>query len=219
MPILSIGPQIVVTSGVLNAILSILIGNFIILFISYALVGMSIKNRLNAVENAQQIVGKSWGRVLAFFILVAMIGWLARQLSVSLQKLNLYPFFSNFNVGPLLGTVAALALLFGVRGLKFVCVIATVTLLFLTALLLVFIEPTTPYKEIPTSIALDLTGISIVVTSLIASIIDYPTFFRHSKSKKDALIAILAIFFVTIAIQIAAILIFKITGSGLTLPI
>lgn len=209
VPLLSIGPQIVVVSGILNAILSIFIGNLIILFISYVLISMSIKNRLNAVENAQQIVGKSWGRVLAFFILIAMIGWLARQLSMTLEKLNLYPFFSDFNVGPLVGTVAALALLFGVRGLKFVCVVATIILLVLTMFLLVFIEPTTPFNEMPSSLGLDLSGVFIVVGALIASIIDYPTFFRHSKSKKDALTAIFAIFFITILIQIAAILLFK----------
>lgn len=209
LPLISAGQQILLLNGVVSAILCVLVGNFIILVISYSIVSMSIKHRLNAIENAQQVIGKTWGRVLAFFILAAMIGWLARQLSTGIEKLDLYPFLVNFSIGPLIGTAAALALLGGVRGLKFICVTATVLLFALLCILMIFIIPHTDYKELPTETSLSLSGVSVVLASLIASIVDYPTFFRHSKTKKDAVTAIIAIFFATISIQIAGVLLFK----------
>lgn len=70
IPVISIASDIFLSSGIANTILSIIIGNFIVLLVSYFIISMSFENRLNAVENAQQFIGKSAGRVLAFFILL-----------------------------------------------------------------------------------------------------------------------------------------------------
>jgi len=92
---------------------------------------MLFEKRLNAIENATQFVGKIGGRMLAFFVLVTMIAWLPRQLSPATQLLQVFLFFSSFNVGALLGATASLVLLFGIKGLKILCSCALVPLLIL----------------------------------------------------------------------------------------
>lgn len=66
---------------------------------SLCIVLMSFEGRLNAIENATQFVGKTGGRILAFFVLVTMIAWLPRQLSPATQLLQAFSFFSSFNIG------------------------------------------------------------------------------------------------------------------------
>ena len=108
VPVISITSNIVLSSGILNTLLSIVIGNFIILLISYFIVSMSFEKRLNAVENATQYIGKTGGRVLAFYVLITMIGWVAWELISGEKLLLIFPLFSKFSSGSLIGAAAAL---------------------------------------------------------------------------------------------------------------
>jgi purine-cytosine permease-like protein len=213
IPVLSVGPLIALTSGAMNAVLSIFLGNFIILIMSLAIVLMSYKHRLNAVENAKKIVGKKAGRILAFFILISMIGWLARQLSSGMDKIRMCSIFENFEVGPLIGVVSALILLSGIRGLKKISQIALIPLIAFVLILMSYIGFKSSFPDYPGFLKLNLLGIAPVVGVLVASIVDYPTFYRHSKTKKDALISLFMIFFVTVFLQIAAVFLFDMSSQ------
>jgi cytosine permease len=203
VPILKTGAEIALSHGIKDAFFSIVFGNFLLLLISISIVLMGFRNRLNAVENAEQIIGKKGGRVLAFLILVTIIGWLPRQLLAGSELLKMLPAFSNVQIGPLIGGFASLLTLFGIKGLKIACLIATIPLMITSLILLFVINPHVLHYElfsIPTK--MDFSGTSLIVAVLVASIIDYPTFFRHGKSKRHAVIALIAIPSITIVMQI-----------------
>lgn len=203
VPLLTIGAQIALSHGIKDALFSIVFGNFIVFLISICIVLMAFRGRFNAVENAEQIIGKKGGRVLAFLILITMMGWLARQLFAGTELLQMTPAFSKVHIGSLIGGVASLLLLFGIKGLKVICVLATIPLIVLLVLLLFIIDPhavSTDLFSIPTKV--DLSGTSIIVAALVASIVDYPTFFRHGKSKRNAIVALFVIPIVTVVLQV-----------------
>jgi len=213
VPVLAVGPLVAKSSGSVNAILSIFLGNFIILIMSLAIVLMSYKHRLNAVENAKKIVGKTAGRILAFFILISMIGWLARQLSSGMDKIRMCSIFEHFEVGPLIGVISALILLSGIRGLKKISQVVTLPLIVFVLILMSYIGDKTTFSTYPSFSNLNLWGVAPVLGALIASIVDYPTFYRHSKAKKDSIISLLMIFFATVFLQIAAVFLFDLSTS------
>jgi cytosine permease len=208
VPLIAVGAEILLSNGIADAILSIILGNLIIFGISLCIVLMSYHNHLNAIENAEQFVGKIGGRILAFFVLITMIGWLPRQLAPASQLLQIFPFFSSFNVGALLGALASLVLLFGIKGLKNLCFYSVIPLMLLFLAILFNVEITAVNRNITFPSRFDFSGTSLIVSSLIASIIDFPTFFRHSKSKKDSIIALIVILFGTIVIQCLGLLLY-----------
>ena len=203
VPILTTGAQIALSHGIKDAFFSIIFGNGLLFLISISIVLMGYKNRLNAVENAEQIIGKKGGRVLAFLILITMIGWLPRQLFAGSELLKMMPAFSKVQIGSLIGGFASLLTLFGIKGLKTACLIATIPLMVISVILLFIINPHALHYElfsIPTKI--DLSGTSLIVAILVASIIDYPTFFRHGKTKKHVVVALIVIPVITMLMQV-----------------
>ncbi|MBU6383959.1 MAG: hypothetical protein KGR16_06565 [Verrucomicrobia bacterium] len=201
VPLIAIGAEILLADGIIGAFFSIILGNLIIFGISLCIVLMSYHNRLNAIENAEQFVGKIGGRILAFFVLITMIGWLPRQLAPASQLLQIFPFFSSFNIGALLGALASLVLLFGIKGLKTLCYFSIIPMVILFLLVLLDVEWQSTNKSITFPNQFGFSGVSLIVSSLIASVIDFPTFFRHSRSKKDSVIALVVILVGTIVIQ------------------
>ena len=214
-PIIAIGSQMFLSNGITNAIISSVLGNFFILLVSLCFIRISSEERLNAIQNIEKFFGKKTGRILAFLILVSMLGWFAAQLFAGQAILELSPVLSKINICSLIGAVASLALLFGIKGLKVLCLICTVPLLILLGLIFAFVEPSIPNdvlaisNRFEISISRVISGASLVIAVFIASTVDYPTFFRHSISRKDSLIAVLLIFAVTIAIQICGIFLFS----------
>jgi len=203
VPILTTGAQIALSHGIKDAFFSIILGNGLLFLISISIVLMGYKNRLNAVENAEQIIGKKGGRVLAFLILITMIGWLPRQLFAGSELLKMMPAFSKIQIGSLIGGFASLLTLWGIKGLKTACLIATIPLMVISVILLFIINPHALHYElftIPTKI--DLSGTSLIVAILVASIIDYPTFFRHGKTKKHVVVALIVIPVITMLMQV-----------------
>lgn len=217
IPVISIGSEVLFSNGIVNTLISILLGNLIILIMSYLVILMSYKNRLNAVENAAQFIGKIGGKVLAFFILTTMIGWVAWELSAGEKFLRMYPFFSKFSIGSIVGVIASLILLTGIKGLKKMSIIVIVPLLILFFIIIYYINPSSSIniKEYSSNNnVFDLSGLSLVISSSVGAVVDYPTFFRHSKTKKDALIAIVVIFIVTVIMQLSGVLLFKMITSN-----
>jgi purine-cytosine permease-like protein len=210
VPLIALGAEVLFSNGIVDALLSIIVGNAIIFFLSLCIVLMSFKERLNAIENATLIVGKKGGRILALLVLITMIGWLARQLFAGAEVLQVSPFFSKFSIGSLIGGIASLVTLFGIKGLKNLCIFLIIPLLLLFFLILMNVEAKAADYEIVIPNKFNLAGTSLIVSSLVASIVDFPTFFRHSKSKRDSIISLLVIFVTTIVIQSMGVFLFHI---------
>lgn len=81
------------------------------------------------------------------------------------------------------------------------CSYAIVPLLILFLVIIFSVELNKTNYDVVFSHRFNFTGTSLVISSLIASVIDFPTFFRHSRSKKDSVIALVVVLVVTIVIQ------------------
>jgi cytosine permease len=211
IPVIATGSQLFMSYGLLNAILSILIGNFLVLIAGYAFICVSFHKRFNAVENAKQFIGNIPGKVLALFILVGALGWVALELQENLKILLKYSVFSKLSAGSLIGAIACLILLRGMKGIKLLCIYSVIPLFLLLSYILLRSNPNLPiqddFAKIPSIFS--LAAISVAMSPSIAAVIDYPTFFRHSKTKKDALITLGIIFSVTSILQGCGILLFN----------
>lgn len=210
VPVISIGSQVFLSNGLVNAVFSIVIGNLILLLASYLIIQMSYKERFHAVENASQFIGKLGGRILAFFILICGISWIAWELYAGNQLLQSHPFFSDINPSTFIGAAAALVLLIGIKGLKYLCVATTIPLLILLFMIVIAFEPSLKSREMHIGYhPYSLSGISLVISCSIAAVVDYPTFFRHSRTKKDSVIALGVIFLATSLLQVCGVLLFN----------
>ncbi len=203
VPILSIGSAIFYAHGIGNAILSILLGNAFVYLLSLLMIAMSSNMRLNAVENASQFIGKPASRFFAFLILITMTGWTALQLSSGTKFLQFYPFLTNLSTGSVAGVLASLILLFGIRGLKTLSLIAILPLLFSLIMTVLLLDPSEKHLSATLDHNLfELSGLSFVISGGVSAIADFPTFFRHSKSKTDSFIALTLSFLVIVSIQL-----------------
>lgn len=202
LPMISAGSHLILTHGVYSATLSILLGNLFILVISYVVIKMSFTQRLNAVENAKRYIGVMGSKLFAVFILISALGWSGWILLSGTELLKNHPVISSFSDASIVGAVASFVLLIGIRGLKRLTLFAILPLL---ALLVFFVSESTPQPNViyKTGSLFSLYGIAFVIALNIGSVMDYPTFFRHSKTMKEALIAIGVIFLVTSLVEMA----------------
>ncbi|MDX8430644.1 MAG: hypothetical protein SNF33_02390 [Candidatus Algichlamydia australiensis] len=212
LPFILIGFQVFSIHGTTAATLYIIFANLIGLIISYFFVIMSESKRLNAVENIKQFTGSLAGRLAAFFILVDTIGWIALGLFDGQKYLQNYEIFSGFSIALITGAAGSLVLLGGIKGLKKISVSTIIPLIVFASFIISSVMTKTTTLGIPPKTEnhfFGVSGISIVLASSIAAIIDYPTFFRHSQSRKNSVIALLLVFLFTSLIQIAGVFLFK----------
>ena len=210
IPVIATGSQLFVSYGLINAILSIIIGNFIVLIAGYAFICVSIKKRLNAVENAKQFIGNISSKFLAFLILIGALGWVALELQENLKILLKYPIFSKFSAGSFIGAIACLILLRGMKGIKILCTWAIIPLILLLIYILIRSHPQPIQHNFSGNhYLLSFPALSLALAPSITAVIEYPTFFRHSKTRKDAFITLGIIFLATSILQACGILLFS----------
>ncbi|MBP9842354.1 MAG: hypothetical protein KBC64_08055, partial [Simkaniaceae bacterium] len=202
LPVIGIGSHLALSYGLATAITSILIGNLFVLFISYLMIAMSFPRRLNAVENAKQYIGVAGSKIFAVFILTSALGWSGWILLSGAHLLHKHPFFSTLATGSLVGGIASFVLLIGIKGLKNLALFTVIPLLGLLAFLIS--DGMSEMAILPkSSHLLSLPAIALAISPSIGAIMDYPTFFRHSKTTKDAYIAIGVIFVITCIVEMA----------------
>ena len=200
LPVIGIGSQIAISHGVRTAIVSIIIGNLLVLLASYIMISMSYARRLNAVENAKQYIGVIGSKICAVFLLIGTLGWSGWILLSGAQFLKDHFSFSSFSSASFVGGVASFTLLAGIKGLRRLSLFAICPLL---GFLIFIASGLGKPSSLPESVSLfNLSAIALASSPLIGSVIDYPTFFRHSKSSTDAIIAIFVIFIVTSFVEI-----------------
>jgi purine-cytosine permease-like protein len=206
LPVASVGFSLFLSLGLFNSVLNIVIGNLIILMVSYIFIRMSFRHRLNAVENVERYFGWLGAKGFALCILVTMIGWLAiglSRLSDGLDILDMNP--SWLFPGALIGFLASLVTLFSIRGIRWLGVLVTPLLIILLTVCLVMAASPPPQQLPEFSNRLNLTGISPIVIVLLASIADYPTFYRHSVSVRHGMYSLWVIFLATVFSQVSII--------------
>lgn len=196
LPVIMIG-QTLVSYGFLPAILSIILGNSVLLLLGMVSSKMSFEKKKTTMENAVDYFGEKGSTFFSGIMTLSMLAWFGIQLNMMTQSLlDLFPYFQNalwqlsFNVG--LGLMISLATLYGIKGLNFLASFS-LPLLMLTLFYALFTREMETSSNIP-SVPFSLGGSSLVIAMAIAVVIDMPTFFRHARRASDGYISIFLLF-------------------------
>ena len=193
LPVIMIGQTLSQHYGFLSAVVSIILGNAILLLLGLVTVKMCHTNRKTTMQNAEEYFGRKGASFFAVAMIVSLVGWFGIQLNMmSLGVLDLlsvtesrdtWLVFLNLSLGSLITYVA----LNGIRGVE---ILANVSLPFLLLTLGYAIFSVEPKNVMEGPQTFSIGGTSLVLALAIAFIIDLPTYYRHARTSKDGFISI-----------------------------
>lgn len=193
-PALIIGKQLSQQYGAGTAICSIFVGSLILWLIGLAIVSMVYQEHTNAIQNIRGYIGK-WGSLLFASILVlAFLNWYVIEIKTSVIGLDSLFRFSDpwgedlvIRIGAVLGILAALLAIGGIRLLKWLTVAGFPFLIcyYFYAILTSDYSLFSDWKW-----GLSFSGVALAILVNLPGVINLPTFFRHSRSKADSFLAL-----------------------------
>lgn len=216
IPVIALGNALAKQYGVGTAICSVLVGNLILWLIAIMIISMAYEKRSNAVQNVNDYLGRYGSLCMWVLLIVSFIGWFVLQINSTLPIIGLYLDTKNsaslLRLGVGLGFLTAL---FAGGGIK---VIKYFTVMSFPAVLCYYIYA---IFQGGNSSAVFSWGISIpavvaAILMLLPGVVNFPTFFRHAKSKGDAYLALAIMTILISFFEIATIWIqFTPTGNSL----
>lgn len=195
LPVIMIGQTLSQHYGFVSALISIFIGNFLLMLLGIVSANMSFNSRKTTVENAVEYFGQRGVTLFACAMIITMVCWFGIQLNLmTLSVIDLLPIESSragiIAVNVLLGAVITGAAFYGIHALN---LLSNLSLPMLVGTLGYAMWMKEGGKTMETDV-MSLAGISLVVAVSIGVIIDLPTYFRHACSKKDGMMSIIFIF-------------------------
>lgn len=198
LPIFIIGHALEKGYGLTSALFAIVLGNLILMCMGFVLAGASACNRKSTAECAIDIFGASGKAFFSLAMVIAMMGWYAIQLNVmTVSMKGFLPQGSELYCNLVLGILMTF---FGLRGIKGLEVLSNYSLPVLIATIGFAVYMAGGGEEKEFERIFSYSGVSFVIGAAIGAVVDLPTFFRHSRSQKDAFIAIAILFGVVIPI-------------------
>lgn len=204
-----IGKNLSYIYGPNTAILSILIGNLILWLIGITIISMVDKTKSNAIDNVKSYIGKSGGIAFSLILLFAFFNWYAQQISLSLSALNDTLNLNNIleehitiKIGATLGLLTALLSIGGIKMLRRITVFFFPLLICYTIYTIISSDYSFDFKS---PLILSYPAIITSVLTVLPGYINFPTFFRHSRSKSHSYFALSLITLVTAFFQISTI--------------
>lgn len=193
LPVIMIGQTLSQHYGFLSAVVSIIIGNAILLLLGLITAKMSHANRKTTMQNAEEYFGSRGVSFFAIAMIVSLVGWFGIQLNMmTLGVLDLlsvsdarevWTVLLNLGLGLLITYVA-------LNGIRAVSLLANVSLPFLLLTLGYAIFSVEPKNVLESTHSFSLGGTSLVLALAIAFITDLPTYYRHARTSRDGLISI-----------------------------
>ncbi|MDP3889451.1 MAG: hypothetical protein Q8Q25_02850 [bacterium] len=214
LPILMVGQELGKTYGFAKTVGAVLIGNMLLFLLGLAKAKMSFENKDTTIKNASRYFGQYGTFLLAGTMIMSLIGWFAIQLNLialSVQT-SLSLLFDGMPVNIeflniILGTIITIAALRGISALEKLADLSVPLLIATIGYVLyrTYINATISVFEIPV-LNNSFRGISLVLAATIMAVIDMPTYYRFSRSKRDSFLSIFILF-------VLAIPIIEITGA------
>ncbi len=169
---------------------------------------MTGPKRKNTVELASEYIFKGGAYVAAGVLILTAASWFSIQLISDTSALvTLYAGPDSvggaihIQLGVVLGLVSAKIAMYGIRGLKWLCVITVIPLIAFIIYTAFFADFTSIVINSPKTIS--LYGLPAVIVFWLAATADYLTFFRHSDSMRQSVVALLAILVFSIVVQVS----------------
>ncbi|NGX53299.1 MAG: hypothetical protein K1000chlam4_00007 [Chlamydiae bacterium] len=202
LPVLNSSIQLAHDFGFFKAFWILLAGSILVWLVALTIITMTANTTKSTLDNTKDYLGRLGAYIVALTLITSTIGWFVLQTNVATKIiLTLVPIVNSthinsfLQIGVGLGILSTISCMEGMRGLRWVALISFPILLTAFGLFLFFIPTTaTPISMLSPS----STGLLAFAfgTSLSISV-DYPTFFRHSVSKRQSLIAVSAIQLIT----------------------
>jgi purine-cytosine permease-like protein len=195
LSVIVVGQQLAEQYGAGTAICSILLGNLILWLIGISVISMVERSQANAIDNFKNYVGNYGGIFAALVLIAAFLNWFAFQINFSIAELQcLFKFDhegTGIRIGAALGVLTALLSVGGIRLLKWLSVFS-LPLLFCYHL----------YSVLTSNVSFSFKGtwglsfpaVIMTVLMLLPGVINFPTFFRHARSKVHSYLAISLIY-------------------------
>jgi purine-cytosine permease-like protein len=197
LPILATGVLILEDNSFLGAVLTVIVGNAILWFIRLGIIAMSQEARQSSLDLAHNYLGKIGSYFVAIALLLSTLAWFVSQTTVASNVLtHLISFNGNSDidrfsqVSVLLGILTAFLCINGISLLRKLSAYSF-PILILAFFIILFYLPNGSYKE--NNNALSLSGLSLVLATNLGVTAELPTFFRHSRSWKTSVKALLII--------------------------
>lgn len=206
IPGILIGGMLTQQYGAEVAITSIGIGNLILWLIGLGVISMAYQEKTNAIENARRYLGKFSGLLMALVLFIAFLSWYMLEIQTVITTLSpLFPadtpWFSGA-LGVFLGLVIAALSMGGILLIRKICVIAFPFLLF-CVLYAIFSSHASP--SFTGHWGFSLSGIISIGAINLSGIVNLPTFFRHSQSRADSILALTLMTVFDVLFQIVSI--------------
>lgn len=216
LPMFLIGHTLEKKVGLPSSLIALFLGNFLLFVIALVTAYFGAKYRQSTAEIIRSLFGKRGAILFSVGMSLSLLGWFSIQLNVmtmGLQELLIIPKGFEIYINLMLGLIIALVALKGSKGM---CALANISMPILVAMIALAVSQALGNDIVETeSLPITLGGLSLVLASAIGAVIDLPTFFRESRSQKDALIATALLFlFVIPLIEGVGIYLSVKTGDG-----
>ena len=215
LPMILIGFELSKTNSLMGCLFSIAIANSALFVLGLLSSKMSVSFRKTTGELAISYFGPFGRFLFAGVLFISMCGWFSIQTEIMTE--DIHHFIQNLN--PFYGLIGLSLLIYGINIIGISAIArfssATVPLMLVTLVTVIAcnFSCTIDLFEGEKSL-IPTTAISLLLSSCIACIFDFPTFFRHAKDEKEAYKATSMIFFVGIPlVELLGVLIGKTSDS------
>ncbi len=206
LSVIVVGQQLAEQYGIGTAICSILLGNLILWLIGISVISMVERSQANAIDNFKNYVGNYGGIFAALVLIAAILNWFAFQINFSIAEIQCLFKFDHegigIRIGAALGVLTALLSVGGIRLLKWLSVFS-LPLLFCYHLYSVMSSHVS--FSVKGTWGLSFQAVIITVLMLLPGVINFPTFFRHARSKAHSYLAISLIYLLVSFFEISTI--------------
>lgn len=196
LPVIMIGQALSQKYGFHSAIAAVVVGNAVLLLLGLIAARMSHEKRKTTIETAADFFDARGTKFFAVSMAFSLICWFAIQLNMmSLGVLDLLSMESHRGIWVIflntaLGALITFVALYGIKGFQYLSNISLPLLLFTLGYAFFTHEPKAAAVRHPFSLG----GTSLVIALAIAMVTDLPTYYRHTKEKKDGMVSIFIIF-------------------------
>ncbi|MDP1836322.1 MAG: hypothetical protein Q8K75_10415 [Chlamydiales bacterium] len=195
LPVIIIGQELCLHYGMLAAVASIFLGNAVLFCLGWVATLIGAKERRSTPEQAQKIFGTVGGRLFAATMICSMIVWFAIQLNVMCDSAQEALGVPAIVLNILFGLAITLCARKGIGALSRMAAMCAPLL----AVTIIWALVQAPIPSMPTVTEWPgLRGVSLVMATAIAMVIDIPTYFRYARTTMDGIITNALVFLVAL---------------------
>jgi hypothetical protein len=189
-----VGKTLATQHGAGTAICSLAIGNLILWLIATAIITMVDKTDATAIDNIKSYLSAYGGIPIALIFMMAFLGWYASQIDFSIKALNGLNLYQSeaqqgmlIRVGAVLGLFSAMLAMGGIHLLRVIAVCAFPAIFLYYLYTIVTSSHSVSFAG---TWGISFQGIVAAILVILPGVINFPTVFRHSRSKAHSFLSL-----------------------------